>query len=183
MKETREAIYFVAVLPPEEIRREINIFKTYASKYFQSSHALKAPAHITVFPPFKWSEDREEELGNVLEDLALTEKKFYVQINNFDCFAPSVIYLKIIDSPGINRIHRTVVSKLYTEFELENKSPHQFSPHITVAFRDLKRNFFMKAWSHFARTNYERAFQADRITLLKHEDGKWEILDELPLAD
>ena len=54
---------------------------------------------------------------------------------------------------------------------------------VDVKSLDLKRNFFMKAWSHFARSNYERAFQTENLTLLKHEDGVWNIVEEYPLKN
>ena len=177
----RDAIYFIALLPPEEIRKEISIFQNYAAKAFDSSHALKSPPHITIFPPFKWNDGEEGQLTNAVEEIAGRRDKFYIQLNNFQTFAPKVIYIDVEDNSELRRLHQDTISKMYMSFELENKSPHQFNPHVTVAFRDLKRNFFLKAWSHFASAKYERAFQADRIALLKHEDNKWNIVEEFLL--
>lgn len=182
MKDKKEAIYLVAVLPPEEIRKEINVFKNYAAGAFQSKHALKAPPHIPAFPSFKFEEEKENYLGDVLNDLAEKEIPFYVQFKDFDCFAPKVIYIKVEQNQGMHRLHRALVSTLYTEFEIEHKSPHRYQPNLNIAFKDLKGNYFMKAWSHFGRTKYERAFQADYLTLLKHEDGVWNIIEEYKLG-
>ena len=177
----RDAIYFIAILPPEEIRKEINIFQNYAAHYFESSHALKSPPHITIFPPFKWNDSEEGNLVSAVEEIANKRDKFYIQLNNFNTFAPKVIYINVEENSELKRLHQDAISKMYMSFELENKSPHQYTPHVTVAFRDLKRNYFLKAWSHFAKTNYERAFQADRIALLKHEDQQWNIVEEFLL--
>ncbi len=179
----RNAIYFIAVLPPKEIRKEINIFQNYAASYFETKHALNSPPHITVFPPFRWSEAEEDKIEESVEDLAANNNSFYIQLENFGNFAPKVIYINVNENDELKKLHLNTISKMYTSFELENKSPHQFTPHITVAFRDLKRTFFLKAWSHFANTKYERAFSADKLALLKHEDGKWNIISEFELSN
>lgn len=178
----RNAIYFVAVLPPKEIGKEIKIFQNYAASYFEAEHALNSPPHITVFPPFRWNEEEEYKLIESVEDLANNNNSFYIQLENFDNFAPKVIYIKVKENGELKKLHLNTLSKMYTSFELENKSPHTYTPHITVAFRDLKRNFFLKAWSHFATTNYERAFNVEKLALLKHEDQKWNIVGEFDLS-
>jgi len=179
----RNAIYFIAVLPPKEIRKEINIFQNYAASYFETKHALNSPPHITVFPPFRWSEGEEDKLIESVEDLAANNNSFYIQLENFGNFAPKVIYINVNENDELKKLHLNTLSKMYTSFEIENKSPHQYTPHIIVAFRDLKRNFFLKAWSHFANTKYERAFNAENLALLKHEDGKWIIVNEFELSN
>jgi hypothetical protein len=36
-------IYFIALVPPQEIREEVTQFKLYASEHFNAAHALKSP--------------------------------------------------------------------------------------------------------------------------------------------
>lgn len=175
----REAIYFIALLPPPEIQKEIDIFRNYAAKAFESKHALNAPPHITIFPPFKFHEKYESKLINTVDKVADENPSFYTQLDNFDVFGKTnVIHIKVLESDSMKKLHRSVLSHMFSDYEKEYSSPHKFVPHISIAFKDLKKSFFLRAWSHFGSTKYERAFKIDMIALLKHEDQKWEVVSE-----
>ena len=53
-----------------------------------------------------------------------------------------------------------------------------FTPHMTVAFKDLKRNKFKAAWIEFENRELHFEFTALKLALLKHEDRKWNITEE-----
>jgi 2'-5' RNA ligase len=56
-----------------------------------------------------------------------------------------------------------------------------FHPHLTVAFRDLKKPNYQLAWEEFKSKNFQAEFIADKITLLKHTGKVWEIHQEFDL--
>lgn len=176
-----EPIFFIGILPPKEIQREIKELQQYASEHFNSSHALKSPPHITLFPPFRWDEEKLDELEDLLKVIARTEPTFYLHLNNLSCFAPHVIYIDVEDKPELLNFQKKIERSLESILELKNTSPHEYSPHITVAFKDLKRPFFLKAWAHYAQVTYERMFQVEIMTLLKHDGLEWQIFNEFQL--
>ena len=49
---------------------------------------------------------------------------------------------------------------------------------MTVAFRDLTRPNFQAAWSQMKHRQLEFDFTADKLTLLLHQDKKWQIQKE-----
>ena len=55
-------LFFIAVLPDEAIQAEVARFKHYAARHFKSSRALRSPAHITLFSPFRWPPDKLAQL-------------------------------------------------------------------------------------------------------------------------
>ncbi|UJH91222.1 hypothetical protein LZ575_21950 [Antarcticibacterium sp. 1MA-6-2] len=55
-------LYFIAILPPEDIRRQIKDFKMEIALKYGAKHALKLPAHITLKSPFKILELQEKNL-------------------------------------------------------------------------------------------------------------------------
>lgn len=56
-----------------------------------------------------------------------------------------------------------------------------FNPHITVAFRDLKKPTFHKIWDDVKNREFMETFLADNITIFKHNGKSWEIFKELKL--
>jgi 2'-5' RNA ligase len=56
-----------------------------------------------------------------------------------------------------------------------------FHPHITIAFRDLKKSMFAKAWQEFSSKKFEAVWQVKVIVLLKNEDNQWRVLKEFAL--
>ena len=48
-----------------------------------------------------------------------------------------------------------------------------FQPHVTIAFRDLRKARFYEAWETFKNQKYERRFSVSGITLLKHQSDRW----------
>ena len=57
-----------------------------------------------------------------------------------------------------------------------------FHPHMTVAFRDLKKPNFVKAWEEFKDKLLDAEFIADRICLLKHDGKRWNSFQEFELG-
>ena len=49
-----------------------------------------------------------------------------------------------------------------------------FHPHVTIAFRDLKRAIFVEAWDFFQTQSFDRQFSVNGISLLKHDGVQWE---------
>ena len=53
-----------------------------------------------------------------------------------------------------------------------------FSPHMTVAFRDLTRQNFKAAWPEFQQQALQFEFKANYLTLLLHDGKRWNVSDE-----
>jgi 2'-5' RNA ligase len=58
-----------------------------------------------------------------------------------------------------------------------------FHPHVTLAFRDLKKPNYQKAWEEYVDKNYQATFLASKIALLKHSGAVWEIFQEFDLQE
>ena len=62
--------YFIAVVLPLDIRREVYNFKKIMAERYFARHAFKCPAHITLHMPFKWKSTQKAEFYRLLIDLA-----------------------------------------------------------------------------------------------------------------
>jgi 2'-5' RNA ligase len=171
-------LFFVALLPDEQIQREITRFKQYAARHFGSRHALRSPPHITLFPPFRWLPDRLPEIEACLGRAAAAERPFELELNNFNCFPPRVIFVDVAPSEALQGLHRRLKERLGEELALAGDQRPTFNPHLTVAFKDLQRSLFSKAWEYFSAIEYQRRFRAEKLVLLEHHAQGWAVLAE-----
>jgi 2'-5' RNA ligase len=170
------SLYFIAILPDPFFKTEVVRIKEYIKEEYGSGHALRSPAHITLHMPFKWRDDRIEKLNNVLKDFAAGRQKFKVDLKNFDAFPPRVIFIKVEENQNLDNLHWDLDKTAREQLKLQNAQYKQrgFHPHMTVAFRDLKKAAFKNAWMEFEFRELEYSFEARSITLLKHNGKKWE---------
>ena len=172
---SKDLLLFIAVIPVKEICEEVTAFKQYALEHFDSGRALRSPAHITLIPPFRWSPGRLRALKGSLEQFTCRCVPFYLTLNGFDCFQPRVIFVDVEESEELNRLQSGLEDYLSLEYSLKNEGKHGFHPHMTVAFKDLRRSVFPTAWKYFAGQEYLRVFEVNQYFLLRHNGLRWEV--------
>ena len=177
-------LYFIALLPPAEIQEQITKIKQYFADNYASSHALTSPPHITLQPPFRWLPSEIPILEEDLSQFALTAAPVPVSLDGFGAFPPRVIYVRPQKTPELMEVQRALAAYLETNLGLvdEKEKQRAFSPHITVAFRDLKRQAFKAAWPEFQERPLKQEFVATHLTLLIHDRGQWHIETEFPFG-
>ncbi|MFM7858912.1 MAG: 2'-5' RNA ligase family protein, partial [Flammeovirgaceae bacterium] len=62
-----------------------------------------------------------------------------------------------------------------------NYKGQPFQPHVTIAFRDLRKPMFERAWEEFKHRNFKAEFTVDSIALLKHNGKHWNVIMEFPM--
>jgi len=174
------SLFFIALLPDPLFQSEVVKIKEYIREKYGSDHALRSPAHITLHMPFKWREDRIEKLNSVLKDFAVGRPKFNVDLKNFNAFPPRVIFIKVEENQNLDNLHSDLCKTARERLKLQNAQYKQrgFHPHMTVAFRDLKKAAFKRAWDEFESKELEYSFEARLMTLLKHNGKIWEVFKE-----
>lgn len=177
-----DPLFFIALLPGLEIQKEVTEFKNACAEKFDACHAFKSPPHITLQSPFRWPMKQIDKLENSLADFSENQFSFFVNLKNFAAFPPRVIYVDVVKNENLKSLHGDLELYLLENINLKNKRSHGFNPHMTIAHRDLKENIFPVAWNYFSEQKYERNFLAERLTLLKHINRKWEIWREFDLG-
>lgn len=173
-----QQLYFIAILPPKEIQQEVTQFKYYAAEQFQSRHALKSPPHITLQSPFKWEKGEQKRLEQIVQQFAQQQSPFSLVLRNFDSFPPRVIFVDVEKSEYLQTVQAALQQELAQQLKLYANDKHGFHPHMTVAFKDLKRSEFPNAWSYFSRQEYYRQFEVESVTLLQHTGQRWEVVQQ-----
>ncbi len=168
-------LYFIALMPPPPVLQEVQAFKEYFRDHHHSKAALKSPPHITLHMPFEWKETKEEKLIHALREFSTGRQAFSISLHNFSCFEPRVIYLDVKPSESLTELQTELHRFCKIRLNLFNARYRDlpFHPHLTLAFRDLKKEEFAKAWIEFSEKKYSANFLADKITLLKHNGNHW----------
>ncbi len=169
--------YFIALLPPENIREQVKEIKEEIKDKYQSKKALRLPAHITLQAPFKLEEVRLPHLLKVLEEFAATEESFDIELSGFGAFPPRVVFIEVSNPAPVKHLHKAlheVMLQILTGQE-DRKYP-KFHPHITVATRDLHQNQFRPAWEEFQRRDFSASFTAHSLTVFRHNGKTWDML-------
>jgi len=175
----KKRLYFVAVVPPEEIRDQVTKVKLEFAEKFVSSHALKSPPHITLIPPFMAASELEQKTICLLEEVVKDRKPFEVRLNGFGAFKPRVIFIAIQENEALQVLEKELTHRFKQLPELETRKGKSFNPHMSVAFRDLSPPMFHKAWDQYRSTSFEAVFDVKSIFLLKHNGKFWDIHSEI----
>lgn len=172
-----EHLYFLAIVTPQSIRDRITELKLEVAEKFNSKHALNAPPHITLHMPFKWKEQKLDRLKEVIQKINNELIPFAVSLNNFDFFEPRVVFVNVLENESLNQIQKQVVDSCRKELKLDNANykDRPFHPHITIAFRDLKKPMFYKAKEYFEKVTFSAEFKVGQVSLLKYDGDKWNL--------
>lgn len=169
------AMYYIAIIAPSSVNERVLEWKHWMRDRFGCIVALKSPAHITVISPFWMKTDLEPTLKNLIDDFRVSQKGFPINLRDFNCFKPRVIFVDIEKSDSLDSLQAEFQKHLNTTNLVPlKKEISPFHPHITIANRDLLKKDFTEAWQYFQTKRYKASFVADSISLLKHNGIIWE---------
>lgn len=171
----KSGLYFIAILPPDDISAKVQeVKKEFVDKY-DSKEAYGKPPHFTLRIPFKAPEEIEEVIVPNLIFFAEEQEPFTVQLSGFNHFRDDVIYIDIEDASAMQRLHANLREYLHNEMGFSSdRSKKNFTPHMTVAYRDLTSENFQRAWKEFKDRPFDYSFEVNSIFLLKHDYQQWQ---------
>lgn len=177
-------LYFIALLPPAALQREVTELKRYIEQQWGPRHGLKSPPHITLQPPFEWPPQRLPALLSALEAFAGSQTPFPVHLRGFGAFPPRVIFIRPLEDESLESLFRELTAHLKYALGFEDpRNNRPFHPHMTLAHRDLEARDFPGIWAHFREQAFERDFTPEGLTLLEAvSGGGWEPRKVFPFA-
>ena len=182
-RDRRDPRFFIALLPPPTVQHTVNRIKQYFADVYSSRKAFNSPPHITLQPPFEWPKENLPILEQNLKEFAALRSPISMTLSGFAAFPPRVIYINPLKTPELltlrddlqQHLQTTLGINSLTEGERKNRP---FSPHLTVAFRDLTKANFNRAWPEFKNKAFFAEFVISQLTLLIHNGKQWEIRRE-----
>lgn len=171
--------YFIAIVPPEPVFSQIENVKQIVSIDYQNKSALRSPAHITLHMPFQWKEEKENILIEKLREFK-TPTEFEIQLKNYSGFEPRVLFIDVVKNNLLEELQKNLVQHVKLNFYIFNQADDMrgFHPHVTIAFRDLKKELYYKAIKEYQKKTFEAEFICKSFCLLKHTGKHWLVHEE-----
>ena len=176
--------FFIALLPPSQIQDKASEIQQYFSDRYHSRAAQKSPPHITLQPPFEWPAATVESLQTSLAAFAMRHSALPITLSGFGAFPPRVIYINVLKTPNLMSLQQALTVHMEAKLNIVDQRSRRrpYTPHLTIAFRDLKPSAFRKAWPEFATRSLHLQFMADQLTLLIHTGRRWIVSQALPFG-
>ncbi|MEQ9297739.1 MAG: RNA 2',3'-cyclic phosphodiesterase [Cyclobacteriaceae bacterium] len=180
-----EGLFFIAIVPPKPTQSQVTQLKAEVREKYGSKHALNSPPHITLHMPFKWKLSKLDLLEETLRRMSTNRHGFDVQLQGFNAFPPRVIYIDVTPNKELRSLQKQVATMARRQLGLDNADYKNrgFQPHMTIAFRDLKKARFEEAWRDFEKRTFDATFRVTSLTLFKNEDQRWNVYQEFPLEE
>lgn len=180
----RTSIYMIAILPPEPIYSEVQEFKKRFVDAYESKEAYRRPAHITVIPPFQYSQEEEPKLINFLTKFLKKHSPFELSFDGFGTFEKRVIFVQPEKNEQLKTLFKDITKAFNKEFKVRegNSSSLPYAPHMTVGYKDLKPAMYDLAWAEFSSKLYRRKFILGEFYLMRHTGKQWVAVSEVPLS-
>jgi 2'-5' RNA ligase len=168
------AKYFIAVLPSEPVYSEIESIKKTVSEKYNNKSTLRSPPHITLHMPFEWKSEKESVLVSSLERFKF-DSEFEIELKNFGCFEPKVVFIDVVPCELLNRLRHLLTQHIKLNLNIFNEanSSRAFHPHLTIAFRDLKKTAFYEMMGEYRDKTYSATIKTQSFFLLKHTGKVW----------
>ena len=127
---------------------------------------------------------QEGELYRLLIDITTGMRSFEVVLQNFGSFEPRVIYVNVVENNLLRMLRDQVLSDIRKRHVYNGDYRNEgFQPHITIAFRNLRKANFFEAWDAFKNKKFERSFFVNEITLLKYQSNNWNQMRSFSFMD
>ncbi|MDH4210050.1 MAG: 2'-5' RNA ligase family protein [candidate division WOR-3 bacterium] len=174
MKEPRDNETGLVVIPPPEIRNEINMWR----RVFKAYESMITP-HITILYPFIpeeiWNKSRRD-IENQLNDI----KPFEIKLRELGTFVrdESILWLKPENGGNLIKIN-TRMHGLFAKYIVP--SVLAYVPHLTIGAFD-KIEDLLKARATVQKQLKPLQFTVERVIYAVFEDAGWRIHDTISLT-
>lgn len=166
--------YFLALVPEGELQEKATSLKEMLKERFNIKYALKSPAHITLKMPFTYNEAREDYLEQRLKEFLKDYEPLELIIGGVRKFGDRVVYLNVEAKDDLYLLQKNLKTFCKRELNIVDElSDRNFHPHMTIAFKDLKKNQLPNIIKALEEQPILEKFVPDQIFLLKRVNGMW----------
>lgn len=184
----RENLYFIAILPPQQVSEEITFFKKDFAGRFNSKAALKVMPHITLKAPFRLPAFYHDEILEWFGQMPVTIAAFHQELKDFGSFQKKknpVVFVNPLMNDFLRELQKQVLQHFRAAFPsvVVMDPDFRFKPHMTVAYRDLEPDMFQEAWKEYKSKEYYAVFEVKDFHLLQHNGRMWNTISTYLLRE
>lgn len=168
-------MYYLALVCPPDVDARVLAWKHWMQNRFGCRNALRSPAHITLVPPFWWTDERASELENAVRHFYSNTPPLHITLQGFSHFKSRVLFIDVLPQPQLGKLRKQLEDHLLQELPgCIKPESRPFHPHVTIATRDLSPDAFRQAWKRLEKEPFEAQFETDTLTLLRLGSERWE---------
>ncbi|RYU80511.1 2'-5' RNA ligase family protein [Hymenobacter persicinus] len=177
-----DSLFLVALLPPEPVFSQLWALKQQVHQRTGSRNAVRLPPHLTLVPPTRQPDGFEADCRRALQAFATTQPPFFVGLENFAWFGARTLFVRVSEARGVQQCHAALTAWLATHLPAVPAETRPFTPHLTLATRDLPAALVPELQQDFAARRYAATFEVRSITLFRHDGRQWVAVAEVPLG-
>ncbi|MDF7810954.1 2'-5' RNA ligase family protein [Hymenobacter sp. YC55] len=167
-------LYLVAVLPPEPVFSQVWAMKQEVHHLTGSRNAVRLPPHITLIPPIRQPDEFEAKCAATLIDFAATQTAFTVGLHDFAWFGNRTLFVHVSEAGPIKAFHVALTDWCATHLPDVPREKRPFTPHMTLATRDLPAAQVPELRQLFSARPYAATFPVQTLTLFRHDGQQWQ---------
>lgn len=173
-------IYLIALIPPKVVYEAAMAFKNDIGSRFNCPYTINVIPHITLIDTtIELPATEHSKLVDWFKKLPISQESFIIKLEDFRCFANNnfpVIYIHPVTNISLHSLQKEIA------WNFKNSYPGllpkgKFTPHMTVAYKDLSPDMFQLAWQEYKTKKYSATFEVDSFHLLQHDFKKWNIIE------
>lgn len=169
-----QPLYLLALLPPEPVFSQTWALKQEVHRLTGSRNAVRLPPHITLLPPMRETADFEQACVASLASFAAGEAAFEVALDGFAWFGDRTLFVHVGEGAALRAFHARLLAWCATHLPQVRPENRPYTPHLTLATRDLPPAQVPALRALFAGRRYAAAFAVTQLTLFRHDGQQWQ---------
>lgn len=165
--------YFLGLTLPGDLRETIESERRWMQKKWGNRSGMKTEPHITLIPPFDCDLSLHDIKG-ILSDIVFPPVG--VSVSGYGSFGERTIYAHVERSRELEDLVREI-SKTLRDNGIRVKEEKRYTPHITIANRDIKPYSFIPSMEYLNSIEIDKTFTASSFMIFFFRDYSW-IADE-----
>lgn len=165
--------YFIGIILPRELEDTIERSREWMRRECGCRSGMRTQPHITLIPPFGSSLSLSE-MKSLLSPIAF--KSFDVSVSGYGSFAERTIFARVEGNSELEKLKMDLSGHL-RDCGVKTKDEKFFTPHITIANRDIRPEAFIPSMEHFGASNLRYSFTVDSIMVFEFRDYFWHSCD------
>lgn len=169
-----ENLFLICIIPPISIINDVDEIRNYISQKYKVYQSLKRPAHITLYNPVKLSSAEQENIFFKTLENTIFSRSYTQILINFGSFAEHTFYLNVEQNEDIMNLQAQIKKELKPLNLLQRKDIPKYTPHLTLAFKDLKPPIFGLISNEFKDKRFKRSFEVSSFSVYKYVGKRWQ---------
>lgn len=161
--------YFIGVTLPEDLKGTIDGARGWMRTKWGNRSGMKTECHITLVPPFACDESVSG-MKEILEGIKVPPVS--VRVRGWGSFGERTIFARVERSSSLELLKKEIEKRL-REASVPFRIDRRFTPHITIANRDIKPECFIPSMEYLNEIKLDTAFAVDSFMIFSFIDWTW----------